>query len=56
MFRIDSAKELVMLIDTSSDPYFKTTPGGIYIYAVDEDLDTDEPFIELEYFDGHEIG
>lgn len=34
-----------MLVDTTSNPYFKGVPGGVFIYAIDEDLDTDEALI-----------
>lgn len=34
-----------MLVDTTSNPFFKSAPGGVFIYAIDEDLDSDEALI-----------
>lgn len=41
-----------MVVDSSSDGYFKTRPGGIVLYALNYDLEEVDMFTEIEYIDG----
>lgn len=43
--------ELLILVDTEVDPFHKTRPGGIFLYAINFDLDENEAFEQIEFID-----
>jgi hypothetical protein len=43
--------ELLILVDTSRNPFLKSRPGGIFLYAINFDLDENEAFEEIEFID-----
>lgn len=51
LLKIEAAQELLMLVDTSRNPFAKTKPGGVILYALNFDLDEDEAFEQIEYID-----
>ena len=45
-----------MLVDTDNDCYRKSRKGGIYLYEISGDLDSEESLTQIEYIDGEDFG
>jgi hypothetical protein len=56
LLKLQAANELLMLVDTETDPYRKSTKGGIFLYELSSDEDSEEPLTQLEYLDGEDFG
>jgi hypothetical protein len=41
LLRLQATNELLMLIDTETDPYRKTTKGGIFLYEINSEKDSE---------------
>ena len=41
--KIDSVNEIVMVVDSSRNPFLKTRPGGVILYSLNEDFEEEEP-------------
>jgi len=52
ILKIQATNELVMLVDTDDNCYRKSRKGGIFLFEVSGDLDSDESLTQLEYIDG----
>lgn len=47
LLKIEAINELLILVDTSTNPFFKSRPGGVFLYALNFDLDENEAFEEI---------
>lgn len=45
-----------MLVDAEDDCYVKTRKGGIFLFEINDDLESDEALSEVEYIDGDDFG
>ena len=43
VMKIDSVNEIVMVVDSSRNPFLKTRPGGVILYSLNEDFEEEEP-------------
>jgi len=39
LLKVEAVNELLILVDTSTNPFFKSRTGGIFLYALNFDLD-----------------
>lgn len=44
-----------MVVDSSNNPFLKKRPGGVILYALNEDFEEEQPLEELEYIDGNDF-
>lgn len=56
MLKLQAANEILMLVDTETNPYRKSTKGGIFLYELSSDQENEEPLTQLEYLDGEDFG
>lgn len=54
--RLEVVRELVMLVDTDSQPGLFQRAGGVFIYAINLLPDDEESFTELDYIDSDDFG
>ena len=52
LLKLQVVNELLILVDTEEDPYRKSQRGGIFIYEISGDDESEEPLIQLEYLSG----
>lgn len=47
ILKLQATNELVMLVDTDDDCYRKSRKGGIFLFEVSGDLDSDESLAQI---------
>jgi hypothetical protein len=47
MVKLEAVHELVILVDSSLNPFDKLRTGGILLFAVNFDVDNADPFEEI---------